>query len=80
MGNLQKSHQVMVTNKVGASDLLTMGQCGFIVCDDQMTYDTILTLIKERKKLREINDCIMNFDWETITKELNSRRWEIYNK
>lgn len=71
---------VMVTNKVGASDLLTRGKCGFIVCDDQMTYDTILTLIKERKKLREINDCIMNFDWETITKELNSRRWEIYNK
>ncbi len=71
---------VMVTNKVGASDLLTMGKCGFIVCDDQMTHDTILTLIKERKRLRKINDCIMNFDWEAIAKELDNRRWEIYNK
>lgn len=69
---------VMVTNKVGASDLLSMGKFGFIVCDEQMTHDTILMLIKERKRLSRINDCIMNFDWETIIKESNSFILESY--
>lgn len=69
---------VLLTDKVGAMDLIVANRCGFVANDYQMTCDILSTLIRDREVVLEANKHIVSSEWMLDIKTLNKQMMECY--
>lgn len=69
---------VMITDKVGAKDLVAVNGCGFVVNDYHMACDMLSTLMRNREGLGEANKHIVSYEWMSDIIILNNQTMECY--